>query len=265
MAKIGAMPILAIGFAVGVVGLAFGYFRHYDPNMQTAKIREDEAGKWETEARKLPAANAKRKKAKEDVQKDADTWQKVVAVRTPAADLAGGGIDISQNPIQLTVDTRKYRNSVQTWVNRQVKHGGVVVDYGGDAIPMPGEDASTIVANYFNYPAMPFPVVIYDLGQVRVHGTWGQIQENIRGWSQMPNYLAVADGLTLDGTGTILNATYNVTIVGYIRGDKISPSVPDLAGAALTSAAGGGAPPTVPNMPGPPIPAQGRGDGKPRH
>jgi hypothetical protein len=238
--KIGKLPILSAGFAVGIVALSWGYFKRYVPNMELYEGTKAAAESFETEARKLPQANKKYRKAVEDVRKDEATWQEVVAMRTPTNSLASGGIDLGVNAFQLTVDARNFRNSVQTWVNRQVRKGGVQVDFGGNPIPMPDSSASTIVANYFNYPAMPFPVVIFDLGQIRVRGTWEQIKQNVEGWSSMPNYLAVADGLTLEGTGDILNATYNVTIVGFLRGDKIYPVVPEVAGGGSNPGGGGG-------------------------
>ena len=52
----------------------------------------------------------------------------------------------------------------------------------------------------------------------------------------MPNYLAVADGLQITGTTPTMTGRYNLSIVAYIRGDKIAPPVPE------GGASGGGAP-----------------------
>ena len=77
-------------------------------------------------------------------------------------------------------------------------------------------------------------------GGVVVQGTYAQIAANVRGWSRMRKYLAVASGLALSGTSPNLTGTYNLTIVGYIRGDKVYPAVPE--GAAAGGAGGGAAP-----------------------
>jgi hypothetical protein len=54
----------------------------------------------------------------------------------------------------------------------------------------------------------------------------------------MPNYLAVADGLQITGTTPTMTGRYNLTVVAYIRGDKIAPPVPE-GGAAPGGVQGG--------------------------
>lgn len=241
--KVGALPIISIGLAVGLIGAGFGYFHRYEPNMKVYESYKATADKYEEEAKKLPRAYEKRFAAEKYVQERADAWQKVVAVRTPSSSLGTGGIDLGVNSYQLVVDSRVFANNVQKAVNTQVKKGGVVVNWGGNEIPLPGDSASTIVADYYNYPAIPFPVVIYDLGQIRVTGTWAQIKANVEAWSSMPNYLAVADGLQVEGTGNVLSASYNVTIVGFLPGKNLYPNVPEVAG---TAGPGGGQPQGLP-------------------
>ena len=43
----------------------------------------------------------------------------------------------------------------------------------------------------------------------------------------MRNYLATTDGLTISGTSPNLTATYNLVVVGYIRGSEVAPVVPE--------------------------------------
>lgn len=237
--KMGAAPALSIGVGLGLIFLGFG-LREYLPNIQDRDFHRTVAEATEAEANKLPAAKKRLERAKEIVQEKANDWQEVVAARTPPNSLAAGGIDMSVNAWQLVVDTPKFRNSIQNAVNRQVKTGGVEV-LNGPRVPSPDMNGSTIVANYFNYPAIPFPVVIFDFGTITVRGTYAQIMENVRSWSDMPNYLAVADGLAINGTAPILTGTYNLSMVGYIRGDKIFPTVPEGGAApAAGGAAGGG-------------------------
>lgn len=235
--KIGPIPILSIGFAIFLIAASLGYFHMWVPNIATGNNFHKAADEWETEANKLKQAANRRIEAQKLVQERADAWQKVVAVKTPPA---GGpnGINLGVNAYQLTVDSIPYRNAVQQAVNRQVKVGGVREVIGGQAIPMPTQDASSIVSAYYNYPAIPFPVVIYDLGTITVRGTWAQVKRNVEAWSEMPNYLAVASNLSYSGTNDDLLATYNVTIVGYLRGDKLYPGIP--AGSVPSGGGGGG-------------------------
>jgi len=237
--KMGALPVFAIGLGLALIFLGFG-LREYLPNMEDAKNRASAAEGYEREAANLPRAKKRLQDAKDIVQAKADEWQKIVSARTPPSSLEAGGIDLSEHAWQLVVDSQKYRNSIQTAVNTQVKTGGVKV-LNGPIIPQPDQDATRIVAGFYNYPAIPFPVVIFDLGAITVQGTYDQIKTNMIAWSSMPNYLAVASGLTLQGSGEILTGTYSVSMVGYIRGDKIFPVVPQTAGSGTsTSPAGGG-------------------------
>lgn len=235
--KMGALPVFCIGLALFLIFAGFG-LREWIPNNEDARLRREVAEKYEAEERNLPGAKKRLEDAKAMVQAKADEWQKIVASRTPP------NIDLGKQAWQLAVDTQKYRNDIQIAVNHQVKTGGVLV-IAGPTVPLPDEDASKIVASYFNYPAIPFPVVIFDLGTITVQGTYEQIKENVSAWSSMPNYLAVADGLTLNGSGSVLTASYSVSMVGYIRGKKLYPVVPEGSGAG-----GGGS--TAPNpAPGP--------------
>lgn len=235
--KIGAMPIFSIGLGLFLVFAGFG-LREYIPNMEDAKNRAAAADKFEAEAAKLGKAKQRLESAKEIVQAKADEWQKIVAARTPPKSLGAGGIDLNVHAWQLVVDSRKFRDSIQIAVNNQVKQGGVRV-INGPSIPEPDVDATRIVSAYYNYPAIPFPVVIFDLGAITVQGTYEQIKQNVMGWSSMPNYLAVASGLSLQGTGEVLTGTYSVSMVGYIRGDKIFPVVPERGGGPGQGGAGG--------------------------
>jgi hypothetical protein len=165
--------------------------------------------------------------------------------------VALGGINIGVQAWQLTVDSKKFRNNIQRALNAQVRRGGVTV-LAAPKVPEPDDSAATILANYYNYPAIKFPVVIFDLGTVSVRGTYKQIMDNVRSYSTMPRYLVVVDGLRIEGTAPVLTATYNLTLVGYIRGTKIYPPVPEGAASATNSGGGGG-------FPG--VPSRGGGGG----
>lgn len=223
--KLGALPILCIGGAVGAIAWGIGYFRSWMPNLDLAQKTSDAAEKWEAEAKDYPTTVKNYKQAVALINEEQAKWQQVVAVKTPASSLAGGGIDLGVNAWQLVNDSFTFRNSVQRAVNRQMKVGGV--EAVGPAIDLPPVEASRIMADYYNYPAVPYPVVMWNLGQVQVRGSYEQILANARAWKDMPNYLAMSDGLSLQGTGSVLTGSYNVVLVGYLQGTKIHPLVPE--------------------------------------
>jgi hypothetical protein len=239
--KIGFWSIVMIALAISIIMLSYGYFQQYQPNREETDALKVYAGQLQAEANKRKQAEKRRSLAESMVLASAAQWGQIVAARTPPNNLRQGGINLAVNAWQLVIDARQYRNSVQRAVNKQLKVGGVKV-INGPTVPAPSESPNAIVAQYFNYPAIPFPVVIFNLGQVTVQGTYRQIEANMMGWSHMPNYLAVADGLTFSGTSPVLTGTYNVEIVGYIRGDVVYPTVRESGG---TGAGGGGGVPAA--------------------
>jgi len=238
--KLSPWTIIIIGLSIGIIALSFGYFYNFMPNSKEAEFVETKADQLEAEAMKMSAAQKRVENAIEDVNRIAAEWQQVVAVRTPSANLGTGGINLAVNRYQLTVDAPKFRNNVQRAVNAQLKKGGVTV-INGVTVPQPSEDPNQVVTDYFGYTTIArFPVSVFELGTVTVRGTWNQISANVRSWATMPNYLAVTDGLAVSGTSPNLTATYNVTVVAYIRGQKIAPPV--TAGGGTGGAGGAGQP-----------------------
>lgn len=260
--KLSALPIILIGLAVGVVVLSYAFFHEYSPNSQQATNNNAHAQLLEDEAAKLPQAQKRVRDAEEMVRQQEEAWAQIVARRTLPADLGRGGINVNQDAWHLVNDARRFRNNIQRAVNAQVKKGGVTV-LSGPFIPFPTEDATEILAStMFNYPAIPFPVAIYNLGTVTVRGTYQQITVNVRSWSSMPNYLAVADGLQLTGTSPNLTGTYNLSIVGYIEAGGVYPQVPEGAGGGVQGGPGGGPAGGIPSGPPPgAVPPAGVGRG----
>lgn len=248
--KLSGITWFIIGLSVALVAIAFAYFQYYQPDMQLAAWNRDRAAALDTEIAKRSAANKRVEEAEKMVQEKAEQWKQTVLARTPPDNVNQGGINLAVNAWQLTVDSQRFRNSVQRAVNRQVKRGGVIVEQGPE-IPAPDMNATSIVASYYNYPAVNFPVVIYDLGQVVVRGTYAQITQNMRAWSTMPNYLAVADGLSITGTSPNMTGRYNLTVVGFIRGSQIFPPVPEGAAGSAPGAGGQGNQQPAPNRPTP--------------
>lgn len=243
--KLSPLTIILIGVSILIMALSYGFFQHWMPNSTEAGYYREYAAQLEAEGNQLPAAEARLKKAEEMVMTKASEWRAVVATKTPVPDVNARGVNLAVDGWQLTVDTKKFRDNIQRAVNNQLVKGGVKVLGAGPQVPMPTDNASEVLASFYNYPAIAFPVVILDLGQITVQGTEAQIMTNVRSWKNMPRYLAVADGLSISGTSPNLRGTYNVTIVGYIRGKQIFPAVPESAAAPAggTAPGAGGGPP----------------------
>lgn len=220
------LDIISIGIAVSAVVFVYAYFHIFMPNIIEANYYDEYASALKTEADKLPKANRRVKMAEETISELTARWQNIVLKKTPPQSAEQGGIELGTNRWQLTVDARKFRDNLQQAVNKQLKHGGVTV-MQGPQIPFPPADAGQIVESYFNYPAIPFPVAIFDLGIVTVKGKLEQITQNILGWNNFPHYMAVTEGLKLKGTSPNIIATYNLTIVAYIRAKEVPPKVPE--------------------------------------
>jgi len=231
------------GIMVFIATTSWGFFYSYMPNMKEVGMMKESKQANDEEAAKMPQAKKRYEKAISMIDEKAKAWKAIVETRTPPMDLRKGGIDLSVNPWQLAVDTPKYRDSVQRAVNAQLKKGGVKVISSPLVQTLDANlPVNQILASFFNYPALKFPVVIFDFGTITVQGTYKQILDNVRAYKSMPNYLAVTDGLRLDGTSPLLTGTYNLTVVGFIRTKSIAPAVPEGAAAATGAAGGMGAP-----------------------
>ncbi|MFN3962287.1 MAG: hypothetical protein ACK4NQ_04845 [Fimbriimonadaceae bacterium] len=267
--KLSAWVWPIVGLAVAIAALSFAFFKEYQPKMQSARNWVAYGDALQREANKINRAAERRQAAIDEVKRIGNEWQSVVETKTPPGNLNDGGISLAVNRWTLTVHAPIFANRLQSQVNQQVKRGGVTV-ITGPKIAEPPMDANAILSDYFNYPAIKFPVVIYEMGPVTVRGTMNQIRENIRGWSNMRNYLAMTDGLTISGTSPNLTATYNLVVVGYIRGSEVAPVVPEgnigvpvQSGAQPVTGAGG----PVPGGGAAPAPAGGAapgGGGAPR-
>jgi hypothetical protein len=242
MKRISLAPatILIIGLMLGVVAVAYGMFFVKMPNDQETAMYVNQLTLLQTEAGKQHAAEQRVKHALAEVEALKEIWKAFVATRTPTNDLRSGGINLAVNTFQLTEDTRKFRNSVQIAVNTQIKKGGVTV-INGPLVPLvdPNLPANQVLTSFFNYPPFPFPAVVFDLGTITVQGTYDQIMNNVRSYKSMPHYLAVTDGLRLDGTSPILTGTYNLSIVGFIRDSSVYPDAPEGASGSTGGGMGG--------------------------
>ena len=236
-----ARTIWIMGISFSLIVLSVGLFRYWLPGNEDARMRVENYNAHVAEIKKRDQAIKKKEKAVADVMLAEKQWAPFAVAHTPLQDTTNTGININVNAYQLLLDTKRYRNSVQRALNKQILSGGVKV-LSCPRIPGVSDDEApnTILASYYNYPAVPFPVVIYDLGQVQVQGTYEQIVANVRAWKSMPRYLAVTHNLAITGTAPVLTATYDLSMVGFIRYDGIFAPVPDAGGASGGAAGGAG-------------------------
>lgn len=238
--KLSGLTIIIACLCLGLSAGFYALFQVYMPYEQAAQYLRDYHQELDEAAAKQPQAVARVKKAMAAVQADAQQWNLYVATKTPSDSLYSGGVNVFENAYQLVVDSPKYRNNAQRAFNAQLHAGGVKV-VNAPEIPQPSDSEKDILASYYNYPAFSFPVVIWELGSVTVTGNYSQIMNNVRAWSNMPHYLAVTDGLRIDGTSPNLTATYNVTIVGFIRTTQgVYPAPGVVVGTASSSGGSAG-------------------------
>lgn len=234
--KIGPVAIILIGVALAVCAISYGLFHSWLPKNEEIVNKQTELQALRDQNMRRNQVDKKVEEAKAEVRAKAEMWKRVVATNTPPRTVAAGGIDLAVSAYQLTVDSQKFRDSIQKAVNAQLKKGGVTV-VNGPFIPVPSENPGDILPTFYNFPTMQFPVVLFNLGGVTVQGTYSQILANMRAWRNMPNYLAVADGLAITGTSPRLTGTYNVSIVGFVKGSRTGP--PAVTGTAATAPSGG--------------------------
>lgn len=232
--------IWLVALSLSAIVLCTALFYKWMPNQEETTYKVAQANSLYTEANKLGQAVKKKNNAILAKKNAEIAWVPFVQTRTPLQDTANGGINVNVNGYQLLLDTKRFRNNVQRAVNKQLIYGGVKVINGPRVPGVTDQDPPNgIMASYYNYPVVPFPVVIYDLGQVQVQGTYEQIMKNVRAWDSIPHYLAVTHNLQLSGTAPLLTGTYDLSIVGYIRYDGIFGPVPDGPGVAAGLGVGG--------------------------
>jgi hypothetical protein len=169
----------------------------------------------QAEQMKWPAAEKKVKDAEALGTLTVQQWKNISQAHTLPASPDPNGIDLTIDGWRLAWEMPNFRNRLQAMLNQQVKVGGVKV-VQGPVIPLPNLDGDKIISSYFHYPPLNAPVLVFDLGNITVRGTYQQISDNVKAWRDMPRFLAVADGLRLNGTSPNLTGVYQVSIVGFV-------------------------------------------------
>lgn len=232
--KLSSLTIIWLGIVIAICALSWGYFWFYQPNMAEAKMWQDRLEAQKGEIAKRPALIKNEKKAEDEEAQLKTEWNDIISRKTPNSP------NLDMNQWQLTVETRKFRDQVQADINAMMRKGNVKIVGSGPFIPLTDDAPASVLTDFYNFQGLPFPVLIFDLGTVRIQGTWNQIMAHIHAWKSMPNYMAVVHGLDVQGTSPLLTATYQLTIIGYIKADKVHPTAPDASAATGTGAGGGG-------------------------
>lgn len=240
MFKLSSLTFIVVGVLLMATIFAYFWFMRINP----ANI---EAGYYEEQNRQLQEiiSDASKKAATERVRqaltkvRDAEmNWKATVQKRTPSS----GQMNLVPNRWQLTVNARRWHAVVERDLNSWFSKTGVrLVEPALLQVPFPTDLPNDLVRFYFNYPAFPFPIAIWDLGTVTVEGSYDAIMNHVRSWSRIPNYIVSVRGLSVTGTGNRLRATYGLTAVVYINTENVSggpgpdQGVPDLSGGEQTT------------------------------
>lgn len=234
--KISPLTIFVGWLAIAMITLTYGFSKRAPIMEEVANYIKYRDGMIQQQ-KLWPQAVKKVNDATTLGKKEVAEWQQISSSQTLPAPPMAGSIDLSMDDEHLAEHIVDYRNQLQEMLNNQVKAGGVTV-IQGPVIPPPPTTGDQIVSTYFHFPPQTAPVLVFDLGSVTVQGTFAQISENMKAWSRMPHFLAVADGLRMQGTAPKLTATYQVSIVGFVAVPStkyIFPPMPD--GAHLVTAA----------------------------
>lgn len=242
--KISSWTVILLGICVAAVALSYSYFKIYAPNKLEASRTRDLGDQLDQVVQKKKAAENRVAKANQIVADRERTWANIVSTRTPPSTLSGDGINLGVQGYQLALDIKQYRDSLQRLINSRMTLGGVKLIGDGPLVPVvTQQEPGAILSSFFNYPAIPFPVVIFDFGVIRVQGTYEQIVNHVMSWKTLPRYIAVTNRLNFTGTSPILTATYELSIIGYIRGDVVYPALPGpITGGGGSGGSDGGRP-----------------------
>lgn len=236
MFKLNSTTFVVVGFVLILVAVGGFVFQKIIPT-------NTEIGYWQEQVAKLDniISEPSKKQAVErvreayaTVQKAETNWKQVVQTRTPPE----ARINLEQHRWQTVVNTRRWVGVVESDLRKWIAKSGVrlIEPAGGLQVPFPTDQPNELVQYYFNFPAFPFPLAIWDLGPITVEGTYEQIMAHVRSWSLIPNYIAEVRGLSLTGTGPRIRGTYGLTLLVYINTKNVAGGpaqgggVPDISG-----------------------------------
>ena len=249
MFKLSPLTYVVVGVVLAASIFLGFWFMKIAPGRQEIAYWSDHNAKLDeiiSEPSKRAAAERVRQAL--SMVRDAETsWKLIAQRRTPSS----GQMNLVPHRWQNVVNARRWHGRVEADLRKWMSQSSVrLVDPPLLMIPFPTDQPNQLVQYYFNYPAFPFPIGIWDLGTVTVEGTYDQITNHVRNWSNIPNYIASVRGLSLQGTGNRLRGTYGLTLIAYVNTEYISGgpgaggTVPDLNGegdsGTMTRQGGGG-------------------------
>lgn len=277
MSKVSAYVWVVCGLVLMLVTWAGFWWLKIGPEREEVKAYREVNQKLDAIISPSSQESARRRVADalKAVNEAQTQWKMIAKTKTPSR----GKFNLLDHRWQLTVNARAWHSSVEADLKRWIAKSGVRVlqptnDQGevGPFVPFPTDNANDLVESYFNYPALPYPVAVWDLGTMTVEGTYSQIVRHVRSWTDIPGYIASVRGLSLEGTDNRIKGSYNLVVVAFINTDMVAGGpgergrVPDISassgrqgdsGAGGTgtrssggtrSGGGGMAAPSVPNF-----------------
>src|SRR5688500_17043389 len=243
MFKLNALTFFIVGFVLMAMIFAGFFFLKIKPENEEIGYYAEKSLELDgiISADSQSRAVERVRNAMQQVRDAEVAWKQVTTWRTPAA----GTFNMTPNRWQLVVNARRWHSKAEADLNRWVRRNGVtMVTPPRLLVPYPTDQPNDLVQYYFNFPALPFPVAIWDVGTITVQGTWDQIMQNVRSWSTIPGYIASVRGLSLTGTGSRLQGTYGLTVVVYVNTPYVSGgpgeggAVPQLGGSTQQNLGG---------------------------
>lgn len=221
MFKLSALSFVVIGVVLMLMIVTGFYFLKIQKDLAEVNMLAEKSEELNGIISK-PTQDAAVERVREamNMVRDAEVqWKQITTWRTPSV----GTLNMTPNRWQLVVNTRRWHGKAENDINRWARRGGVtVVNPARILVPYPTDQPNELVQFYFNFPALPFPVAIWDLGTVTVQGTFDQIMQNVRSWSLIPGYIVSVRGLSVAGTGSRLLGTYALTAVVYVNTPYVS-------------------------------------------
>lgn len=209
--------IIAAGIVLAVlIGVGF-WWLSIAPNKQALEYQTQHNDQLQTIVDQLPAAQRRVAEAEQEKQNVTAAWAQYILRKSPPQSL----INLAQNRWRLstqfqTVFVPKLRAALVSHIA-----ASKVRMLKGPGLPGTPDDPNQIVELYFMYPTMPYPVAFFPCGQIQVQGNFNQILAHVQSWNNLPNYIALTDGLVLQGTSPNLTGTYNLWLLVYPRGQYI--------------------------------------------
>lgn len=222
--------ILSIGIVATLVVAAAIYLLGIRPTQANIAEHQRYNGELEQKRALVPECERLLKQAQAKVKESEAKLMRYQVEKMPKQN-----IDLSdrlQAWVQYHAMLREIGKKLESW---PAKTGVMLLS--GFQLPPPSPDPNQI----------PYPLLTFPIGQVHVRASsFKTLLDHVRAWNKVPNLLVQVDGLTIQGTSPLLNATYNLTVYVFPKasGGQVGPAVPTATGAE-GGGGGGFAPPSM--------------------